>query len=202
MDFLSFDIVVSDNIVSDYPVLRGEIFAKLSCQPTLKLARWYLSLLQTGPRSYFLKLVSSCYFFPRTDDGRICWKFQIPPGKGKTIAMFVLFKFQTYSIVCLTKFPRNIYIHKRAEPPESEKPNGPSIEEGKRDSAKSKFNEVTSWSCSFGSARKRWKRGNVGVRPSWCGANQSQRGRRVVSAFENYGTTFISISTEMVSGKV
>ena len=128
MDFLSFDIVVSDNIVSDYPVLRGEIFAKLSFQETLKLARCYLSLLQTGPRSYFLKLVSSCYFFPRTDDGRICWKFQIPPGKGKTIAMFVLFKFQTYSIFCLTKFPRNIYIQKRAEPPESEKPNGPSIE--------------------------------------------------------------------------
>ena len=78
MDFLSSNIV-SDNIVSDYPVLRGEIFAKLSFQPTLKLARCYLSLLQTGPRSYFLKLVSSCYFFPRTDDGRICWKFQIPP---------------------------------------------------------------------------------------------------------------------------
>ena len=41
--------------------------------------------------------------------------------------MFVLFKFQTYSIFCLTKFPRNIYIQKRAEPPESEKPNGSSI---------------------------------------------------------------------------
>ena len=68
----------------------------------------------------------------------------LPLAKAKTIAMFVSFKFQTYSIFCLTKFPRRIYIQKRAEPPESEKPNGPSIEEGKRDSAKSKFNEVTS----------------------------------------------------------
>ena len=54
--------------------------------------------------------------------------FKSPLAKAKTIAMFVLFKFQTYSIFCLTKFPRNIYIQKRAEPPESEKPNGPSIE--------------------------------------------------------------------------
>ena len=50
-----------------------------------------------------------------------------PLAKAKTIAMFVLLKFQTYSIFCLTKFPRNIYIQKRAEPPESEKPNGSSI---------------------------------------------------------------------------
>ena len=127
MDFLSSDIV-SDNIVSDYTVLRIEMFAKLSQSLfSTDIETCYFSLLQKWPRSFYLKLVSSCYFFPRTDDGRICWKFQIPPGKGKTIAMFVLFKFQTYSIFCLTKFPRNIYIQKRAEPPESEKPNGSSI---------------------------------------------------------------------------
>ena len=96
MDFLSSNIV-SDNIVSDYPVLRGGIFAKLSFQPTLKLARCYLSLLQTGPRSYFLKLVSSCYFFPRTDDGRICWKFQISPWQR-----------QNHCYVCFAQVP-NIF---------------------------------------------------------------------------------------------
>ena len=201
MDFLSSNIV-SDNIVSDYPVLRGEIFAKLSCQQTLKLARCYLSLLQTGPRSYFLKLVSSCYFFPRTDDGRICWKFQISPWQR-----------QNHCYVCFAQVP-NIFnllsykisqkhLHSEARRASRKWEAKWTVDRrGKRESAKSKFNEVTSWSCSFGSARKRWKRGNVGVRPSWCGANQSQRGRRVVSAFENYGTTFISISTEMVSGKV
>ena len=50
-----------------------------------------------------------------------------PLAKAKTIAMFVLLKFQTYSIFCLTKFPRRIYSQKHAEPPESEKPNGSSI---------------------------------------------------------------------------
>ena len=196
MDFLS-SIIVSNNIVSDYPVLRSQIFAKLSQSLFLTdiETRCYFSLLQTGPRSSFLKLVSSCYFFPRTDDGRICWKFQISPWQR-----------QNHCYVCFVQASNifNLLSHKISQKKIHSEARRASRKweakwivdsEGKRESAKSKFNEVTSWSCSFGSARKRWKRGNVGVRPSWCGANQSQRGGRVVSAFENYGTTFISIST-------
>ena len=145
MDFLSSDIV-SDNIVSDYPVLRkSEMFAKLS----LSL---FSTDIETCPLLFFTFSKLTEKFFSKTcvfllflsKDRRRTHLLKVsnlPLAKAKTIAMFVLFKFQTYSIFCLTKFPRNIYIQKRAEPPESEKPNGSSIA---RESAKSRFNEVTS----------------------------------------------------------
>ena len=120
MDFLSSN-VVSDNIVSDYPVLRDEIFAKLS--------RLFSTDIETCPLLF--SLLQTCVFllFLSKDRRRThLLKVSNPPlAKAKTIAMFVLFKSQTYSIFCLTKFPRRIYIQKRAEPPESEKPNGSSI---------------------------------------------------------------------------
>ena len=121
MDFLSSNIV-SDNIVSDYPVLRSEMFAKLS-------QSLFSTDIETCPLLFFtfanlcLPVIS---FQGQTTDAFV-ESFKSPPGKGKKPAMFVLFKFQTYSIFCLTKFPRRIYIQKRAEPPESEKPNGSSI---------------------------------------------------------------------------
>ena len=166
MDFLSSDIV-SDNIVSDYTVLRIEMFAKLSQSLfSTDIETCYFSLLQKWPRSFYLKLVSSCYFFPRTDDGRICWKFQIPPWQR-----------QNHCYVCFVQVPNifNLLSHKISHKNLLSEARRASRKweakwivdsEGKRESAKSKFNEVTSWSCSFGSVRKRWKKGNVGVQLS------------------------------------
>ena len=118
MDFLSSDIV-SDNIVSDYPVLRSEMFAKLSQSLFSTDIETCLLLFFT-----FANLCLPVISFQGQTTDAFVESFKSPPGKGKTIAMFVLFKLQTYSIFCLTKFSRRIYIQKRAEPPESEKPNG------------------------------------------------------------------------------
>ena len=125
MDFLSSDIV------SDYTVLRSEIFAKLSqslFSTAIETCPCYFSLFSKLTEKFLSKTCVFLLFLSKDRRRTHLLKVSNPPlAKAKTIAMFVLFKFQTYSIFCLTKFPRRIYIQKRAEPPESEKPNGSSI---------------------------------------------------------------------------
>ena len=97
MDFLSSNIV-SDNIVSDYPVLRSEMFAKLS----LSL---FSTDIETCPLLFFtfanlcLPVIS---FQGQTTDAFV-ESFKSPPGKGKN-----------HCYVCFAQVPNifNLLSHK------------------------------------------------------------------------------------------